>query len=117
MCWGKNASGQLGNGTRTDSNVPVPVTGLSSGVVQVSVANQHACAVLATGTVKCWGTGYAGALGQGLNHPSVPGADALVPVQVAGLTAGVVDVSVAGLHSCRGPGQRPGAVLGLGRLG
>lgn len=54
-CWGRNESGQLGIGTQVDALVPTLVTGLSSGVVNVSIHSYGACAVLQTGALKCWG--------------------------------------------------------------
>jgi alpha-tubulin suppressor-like RCC1 family protein len=64
-CWGANSSGELGNGTTTPSLTPVPVTGLSSGVVELVAGNGHACARTTTDALYCWGRNNFGQLGDG----------------------------------------------------
>ncbi len=65
-CWGYGGDGELGNGTTTDSDVPVAVTGLT-GVKAVAGDNdgESFCALLSTGHVKCWGYNSNGQLGNG----------------------------------------------------
>lgn len=53
-CWGKNDSGQLGNGTTTPTDTPTQVLGLESGVTDVSLGDTTTCAIH-LGVVKCWG--------------------------------------------------------------
>ena len=96
-CWGRNHSGQLGNGLATNSAVPVDVLGLPSGVVAVSAGrDESTCAVTAAGAVKCWGRNLYGQLGNGDQlpryQPSV--------VDVVGLSSGVVAVSAGEYHTC-----------------
>lgn len=90
--WGNNLDGQLGNGTTTDSSVPVQVPGLS-GVVAVAGGCAHCLAVDNTGTVWAWGYNVDGELGNG-----TPGGFSSMPVQVKGL-AGVVKVAGGFFHS------------------
>lgn len=74
-CWGRNTAGQLGNGSKTATQVPVDVAGITTATA-VSVGFAHSCALLANGTITCWGKGGAGALGTGsfadLDAPGAP---------------------------------------------
>lgn len=61
-CWGKNASGQLGNASLVDSAKAVQVTGLSN-ITQISVGQEFACALNSSKEVHCWGENIAGQIG------------------------------------------------------
>ena len=91
-CWGENGYGSLGDGTYTDSKVPVAVTGLTDAVA-ISGGARHTCALRATGTVACWGYNNFGQLGNGDNNNSN------VPVDVSGLT-GATAIGSGGNHGC-----------------
>jgi Regulator of chromosome condensation (RCC1) repeat len=103
-CWGSNDVGQLGNGTTTDSQIPVLVNGISN-AIQVSTYFKHSCALLADGTVKCWGMNTYGQLGNevaGADHPTSTTADWMVtpnPVQMVGVT-GALQVTTGGYTTC-----------------
>ena len=99
-CWGANTNGQLGDGTRMDRGTPVDVTGLTSGVAAMSAGTFHTCALTTAGGLKCWGRRLEGGL---LEEPA-PGdrmtTERTTPVDVVGLTTGVVAVSAGTLHTC-----------------
>lgn len=92
-CWGDNTNGTLGDGTMTNSLVPVPVTGLSSGVVGISANGRTTCAVTAGGAVQCWGLNNYGQIG---NNTAL---EFDAPVAVAGLPP-VVAVATGESHVC-----------------
>ena len=74
-CWGNNAYGQLGNGTRNNSSVPVKVRGLPASAASISCGAGHTCAVLTTGDAWCWGRNEYGQIGKTAGQlGAVPGA-------------------------------------------
>ncbi len=91
-CWGYNVYGQLGNGSKTSSVVPVLVTMLSNAVA-IAAGDYHACAALKDGAVKCWGYNAYGQLGDGTKNSSS------MPVAVSGIS-NAVDVAAGYSHSC-----------------
>ncbi len=69
--WGSNTSGKLGNGTGTNSNVPLPVTatGVLAGktVLSVATGGSHSLALCSDGTIAAWGANSSGQLGDNSN--------------------------------------------------
>lgn len=93
-CWGNNSTGALGDGTQNNSAKPVSVTGLTSGVTSISAGYYQTCAITAGASVKCWGTGSLGQLGNGSNTSS------FTPTSVSGLNSGVIQISSGNAHVC-----------------
>ncbi|MEW1820646.1 S-layer homology domain-containing protein [Arthrobacter sp. NPDC080031] len=86
--WGYNGSGQLGDGTISDSAMPVQAHGLNS-VQTVFTGSNSTYALKTDGTVWAWGSNSSGQLGDGTNTSSS------VPVQVAALS-GVQSIASTG---------------------
>lgn len=63
-CWGDNRVGQLGDGSRTSSRVPVVVRALPP-ARWVAAGAQSTCAATLDGEVYCWGANSVGQLGNG----------------------------------------------------
>jgi hypothetical protein len=95
QCWGNNGDGELGDGTTTQRLVPISVVGLSSGVTVIAAGFVHTCVLLApSGGVQCWGSNWAGQLGDGTTT------DRLVPTSVLGLSSGVVAIAAGSACTC-----------------
>ena len=84
-CWGDDNYDQLGPAATTGSmsNVPKAVTGIT-GAVQVATSGFHSCALMATGTISCWGDNEQGELGRGTS-----GGHSATPAQVNGISGAV----------------------------
>jgi alpha-tubulin suppressor-like RCC1 family protein len=94
---GNDQNGELGDGHLATGGplvrtTPVPVTGLSSGVVDVAAGQSHSLALLDDGTVRAWGDNYRGQLGTGTPD------QAPTPAVVVGATD-VVAVAAGSYHS------------------
>ena len=107
-CWGENYYGQLGNDTTEQctvttsssshsdpcSTMPIAVSGIA-GATAISAGYEDTCAVLAGGTVQCWGDNTYGQLGNSASSRSSP----VVPVAISGIT-NAVGVSIGRANAC-----------------
>ena len=87
-CWGDNRSGQVGIGRFEPNEVayhwaPERVVELDH-VSQIAVGGHHACALISDGSVRCWGNGFEGELGDGQSYDADPWGQAS-PVSVRSL--------------------------------
>jgi alpha-tubulin suppressor-like RCC1 family protein len=125
-CWGWGDYGELGYGNRNhigDDETPASAGDVDLGgpALQIASGDQHTCALLAGGRVRCWGRGADGRLGYGNTNdigddesPASAG-DVDVGGPVAQLTAGGTFTCarlVSGAVRCWGKGIR--GMLGYG---
>jgi len=91
-CWGANSAGQLGNGTTTDSLIPVRAGATTWNWTSVIAGGYHGCGIRRDGTLWCWGYNAHGQLGNG----STDGTS--TPTQVAGQDWVMVRAGIG--HTC-----------------
>jgi alpha-tubulin suppressor-like RCC1 family protein len=98
-CWGDNRTGQLGNEIPYDPKYQlVDVKGLSSGVIAIAAGEEHTCALMGTGGVKCWGR--VGLLGDGSDLGNGTDINRPTPVDVVDLNGPVSAISAGGGSTC-----------------
>jgi len=101
-CWGSNSSGQLGNGTTTQSASPVAVSqgAIPSNVTLSSIGagTSHTCVIGSNNKGYCWGYNNFGQLGDGsTTQRTIP-----VAVSQGAIPASVTfsSISSGGAHTC-----------------
>jgi alpha-tubulin suppressor-like RCC1 family protein len=101
-CWGGNWNGELGDGTTTHRSRAVRVTKIGgaalNGVTEVGTGGMHSCARRSDGTAWCWGSNWAGRLGDGSTtdrHRAIR-----VTKKGGASLTGVTAVSAGDAHSC-----------------
>ena len=101
--WGRGVYGQLGNGTTTDSNVPVAVKTVGTPmaaktIIQISAGAGHSLALASDGTVYAWGQNTYGQLGNNVTtNSSSPVAVQTTGTPMAGKS--IVNIAAGGYHS------------------
>ena len=105
-CWGEGGGGRLGNGSSDDQSSPVDVVSADgsstplSGVTAISAGNDHTCALLTSGGVKCWGLGDDGRLGNGSSDEHDSPVDVVSADGSTDPLSGVTAISAGGSHTC-----------------
>jgi len=94
LCWGNNASGQLGNNSTMNSTAPSMVEGIDPSYTMASGGFRNTCAINDSRGLLCWGLNDYGQIG---NNTSV---NSLLPTPVLGFGSNAHAVSVGYYHTC-----------------
>ena len=116
-CWGRNSSGQLGDGTTASSVKPVRVSGGLT-LRSLAVGDEHTCGVSTEGTAHCWGNNSRGQLGNGSTTRRVSPTPVSGGLSVSAISAGqayTCAVTPEGAAYCWGAGEQ--GQLGNGTTG
>jgi len=93
-CWGANNNGQIGDGTSGNNRlVPTAVPGISN-VIGMALGGSHTCALIADGTVRCWGSNQNGQVGNGSTATAVSS-----PALVIGI-GDAIAITGGFIHTC-----------------
>jgi alpha-tubulin suppressor-like RCC1 family protein len=103
-CWGRGDYGRLGYGNKStigDTETPASAGDVNVGgtVLQIAAGESHTCALLSTGTVRCWGRGDYGQLGY--SNSSNIGANE-TPASAGDVNVGgtVLQIAAGRFHTC-----------------
>jgi alpha-tubulin suppressor-like RCC1 family protein len=91
-CWGFNGGGELGNGNKMSSDLPVAVMNLG-GADQITAGDGFTCAHTVADAVWCWGFGFNGEIGIDDFEPFT------TPQRLTSLT-GTMKLVAGGSHAC-----------------
>jgi alpha-tubulin suppressor-like RCC1 family protein len=111
LCWGGNFSGQVGDGSVIVRTIPVDVSGLPLGVIDIAAGGFHSCALFGNNVTMCWGDNWTGQLGDGTTIIR------LTPVNVLPLSGEVGAIAAGSQHTCVLPSGAPPVCWGMNVFG
>lgn len=93
-CWGSNIAGEVGSAVPGQHPVPAAAVPLGRPALAVAAGNGHTCALLADGSVRCWGANGLGQL------EGVPGPDSSSPAAAVSLGVPARALTAGDRHTC-----------------
>lgn len=113
-CWGRNASGQVGDGSQVEQRFPSLVCATGSyalndcvafgGAAALVAGEEHSCALRSDGQVACWGSNGSGRLGDGTTTARANPTTVCANGNLAGGNceplASIAALAAGGRHTC-----------------